>query len=355
MLEDIKTKELSIDTNFVIDEERIDVENNMITRFKNHPAERSLMEYFKDKGYIAILGENIDHVINDIEPYFKSSLEDIEYFNRIKVFMDIARKNISYKELDKLKLIQRFLWSLNIENEGGWGLPDILVINNKNGNCFFCEVKYKSDKLRIKQALFVFLVKYFFNICDVKVIRINDKPKKYNLNLRKIIESDTGIKYRIYSKYDNILIDIKKSEEQMKKYLTQRKNNILGKIENLQFRIYEMKTYMLHEFFRYMIDNSLKSNKIDFIILEKKILEDKENREQHQLFMKNILSDITKDKRFTDLYKNMDKRKVSLLYSFLKFNYGFNKNLSKNIVDAFINSIENMNRVSKFRTAVKTA
>lgn len=339
MFEDTKAKELLIDTDFVIDEERIDVENSMITKFKSHPAERSLMEYFKDKGYTAILGENINHIINDIEPYFKSSLEDIEYFNRIKVFMDIARKNISSKELCKLELIQRFLWSLNVGNVGGWGLPDILVINNKNGNYFFCEVKYKSDKLRIKQALFVFLVKHFFNICDVKVIRINDKPENYNFNLRKIIESDTGIKYRTYSKYENILTDIKKAEEQMRKYHTHHKNNILGKIENLQFKIYEMKTCMLHESFRYMIENSLKSNKIDFIILEKKILEDKENRKQHQLFMKDILSDITKDKRFTILYKNMDKRKVSLLYSFLKSNYGFNKNLSKNIVEVFINSI----------------
>ncbi len=308
----------------------------MITKFKNHPAERSLMEYFKDKGYTAIIGENINHII--IEPYFKYSFEDND-FNRIKVFMDIVRKNISSKELGKLELIQRFLWSLNLENEYGWGLPDILVIDNKNRLYFFCEVKYKSDKLRTKQALFVFLVKHFFNICDAKVIRINDKPKKYNFNLRKIIESDIGIKYRIYSKYENILTNIKKAEEQMRKYHTHHKNNILGKIENLQFRIYEMKTYIIHESFRYMIENSLKSSKIDFIILEKSMFEDKENREQHQSFMKNILSDITKDERFIDLYKNMDKRKVSLLYSFLKFNYGFNKKLSKNIVAAFINSI----------------
>ena len=61
--------------------------------------------------------------------------------------------------------------------------PDLFVFNDEEH--FFVEVKSAKDKFYCNQLVFISFVKYIFNICDCKILRLLPNGHKNNLNIYK--------------------------------------------------------------------------------------------------------------------------------------------------------------------------
>jgi len=69
--------------------------------------------------------------------------------------------------------------------------PDLFVYNDKE--YFFVEVKSKKDKLFCNQLVFISFVKYIFNICDCKILKVLPEgsemlTKLYKWNFEELFE-----------------------------------------------------------------------------------------------------------------------------------------------------------------------
>jgi hypothetical protein len=349
----IKINTIDIDTTFTIEEERIDIDEKILDKFPKHKAERGVMEYFKSKGCITVLGSNIE--------YF----DFLDEIPKTKIYKELIQKNINVDVVKKIQQIGTVVNYINPRYHWLGGYPDILVIDEKNKNFFFCEVKFKSDTLRENQALFYFLVKEVRKICDCKIIRVNEKPKIYKFKLRDLIElipppqkpvssiEHKGIiitieshagRFKTYKmiyeehrkKVENILLKLKKLENKKPKT-----NLLEGKIENLKFRLFKESSELFYDFCKNFIENIPKNGFIDFNSFFEELNKIDGFRQISDKLIENIMKKIFEDTEFLDFYKNMDKRKKRLLYQFLKNKYGYNKKLSQTIVfEMFISNIK---------------